>query len=97
MPSIRYYSNCSFIQEANFNTVGNEGKEIKQTLWLFCISLHLFIDLIKKMGKHYKDTIKDFKKRISHLFWKLKRVKLSGIKEPWQGWSLHFQTWQQLP
>ena len=26
MPSIKYDSNCIFMQEANFNTVGNEGK-----------------------------------------------------------------------
>ena len=27
IPSIKYDSNCSFIQEANFNTAGNEGKK----------------------------------------------------------------------
>ena len=57
MQSIKYDSNCSFIQEAIFNTGGNEGKEIKHALWFFCISLHPFIDSIKKKEKHYKDTI----------------------------------------
>ena len=57
MPSMKYDSNYSFIHEANFNTAGNEGKEIKHILWLFCTSLHLFIDLIKKKEKHYNDTV----------------------------------------
>ena len=57
IPSIKYDSNCSFIQGANCNTAGNGGKEIKQTLWFFCISLCPFMDLIKKKEKHYKDTI----------------------------------------
>ena len=57
MPSIKYDSNCSFMQEAIFNTAGNEGKEIKHTLWFFCISLCPFTDLRKKKEKHYKDTI----------------------------------------
>ena len=57
MPSKNINSNCSFIQKANFNTAGNEEKEIKHTLCFFCISLHPFIDLIKKEEKHYRDTI----------------------------------------
>ena len=57
IPSIKYDINCSFIQRANFKTAGNEGKEIKYTLWFFCISLHPFIDLIKKKEKHYNDTL----------------------------------------
>ena len=57
MPSIKYDSNCSFIQKANFTRVDNEGKEIKHTLWFFCTLLHPYIDLIKEKEKHYKDTI----------------------------------------
>ena len=67
MPSIKYDSNCSFILEANFNTPGSEGKEIKQPLWFFCISLHPFIDSIKKREKHYKDTIEGLLEEVSHL------------------------------
>ena len=48
MPSIKYDSNHSLIQEANFNTAGNEGKEIKQTLWFFCISPYPIMDVIRK-------------------------------------------------
>ena len=57
MPSIKYYSNCSFIQEANFNTAGNNGKEIKQNFMVFLYFTSSLYRFNKEKGEAIQDTI----------------------------------------